>query len=97
MGSEPPIVVIGVGNARSGRPKHTARNIAATKEFVVNLVTEELGAVMNVSAADFPEGQNELGGGAARGGQRGVNGATGGGGEGGAGVRAAQGGAGGGE
>jgi len=60
MGSEPPIVVIGVGNCPDGRPKHTARNIAATREFVVNLVTEELGAAMNLSAADFPEGKNEL-------------------------------------
>ncbi|HVT83343.1 MAG TPA: flavin reductase family protein [Phycisphaerae bacterium] len=60
VGSEPPIVVIGVGNERDGRPKHTARNIAATREFVVNLVTEELMDHMNISAADFPEGESEL-------------------------------------
>jgi len=60
MGSEPPVVVIGVGNEADGRPKHTARNIAATKEFVVNLVTEELVQAMNLTAADFPEGHSEL-------------------------------------
>jgi flavin reductase (DIM6/NTAB) family NADH-FMN oxidoreductase RutF len=60
MGADPPIVVIGVGNEADGRPKHTGRNIAATREFVVNLVTEELLEAMNVTAADFPEGHNEL-------------------------------------
>jgi flavin reductase (DIM6/NTAB) family NADH-FMN oxidoreductase RutF len=60
MGSEPPIVVIGVGNEADGRPKHTARNIAANREFVVNLVTEELMEEMNISAANFPEGESEL-------------------------------------
>jgi flavin reductase (DIM6/NTAB) family NADH-FMN oxidoreductase RutF len=60
MGSDPPIVAIGVGDDPTGRPKHTARNIAATREFVVNLVTEELAGPMNLTAADFPEGQSEL-------------------------------------
>ncbi len=60
VGSEPPVVAIGVGNEADGRPKHTARNIAATREFVVNLVTEELMREMNISAADFPEGESEL-------------------------------------
>ena len=60
VGSEPPLVVIGVGNGADGRPKHTARNIAATREFVVNMVTEELMTAMNITAADFPEGHNEL-------------------------------------
>jgi flavin reductase (DIM6/NTAB) family NADH-FMN oxidoreductase RutF len=60
LGSDPPIVAIGVGNEADGRPKHTARNIAATKEFVVNLVTEELMPQMNHTAADFPEGHSEL-------------------------------------
>ena len=40
--------------------KDTARNILANREFVVNLVTEELFEAMNVSAADFPFGESEL-------------------------------------
>ena len=60
VGSDPPIVVVGVGNERDGLPKHTARNIAATKDFVVNLVTEDLINQMTISAADFPEGESEL-------------------------------------
>lgn len=60
MGAEPSLVVIGVGNAPDGTPKHTARNIAATREFVVNLVTEDLAAAMNLTSANFPEGHSEL-------------------------------------
>ena len=56
VGWEPPVVVIGVGNEADGRPKHTGRNIAATKEFVVNLVTEETGA------GDEPDGGGFSGG-----------------------------------
>ncbi len=60
VASDPPIVVIGIGDGPDGKPKHTARNIAAMREFVVNLVTEELMEPMNISAADFPPGRNEL-------------------------------------
>ena len=60
LGSDPPIVAIGVGNDSRGQPKHTATNIAATREFVVNLVTEELMDAMNLTAADFPEGISEV-------------------------------------
>ena len=60
MGSDPPIVVIGVGDEAPGKPKHTCRNVAATKEFVVNLVTEDLTRAMNLTAADFPEGHSEV-------------------------------------
>ena len=44
----------------AGGMKDTARNILANREFVVNLVTEELFNAMNVSAADFPFGESEL-------------------------------------
>jgi flavin reductase (DIM6/NTAB) family NADH-FMN oxidoreductase RutF len=60
VGSDPPTVVIGVGNGPDGYPKHTAANIAQTREFVVNLVTEDLIHPMNISAADFPAGHSEL-------------------------------------
>jgi flavin reductase (DIM6/NTAB) family NADH-FMN oxidoreductase RutF len=60
MGSDPPIVTLGIGDDPTGRPKHTARNIAATREFVVNLVTEDLMKQMNLTAADFPDGHSEL-------------------------------------
>ena len=40
--------------------KDTARNILASGEFVVNLVTEDLFVAMNLSAADFPPDLSEL-------------------------------------
>jgi flavin reductase (DIM6/NTAB) family NADH-FMN oxidoreductase RutF len=60
VGAAPPLVAIGVGDDRDGTPKHTGKNIAAVREFVVNLVTDELADAMNVTAADFPPDRSEL-------------------------------------
>jgi len=60
VGASPALVVLGVGDDRHGNPKHTADNIAATREFVVNLVTEDLAHPMNLTSADFPRGHSEL-------------------------------------
>jgi flavin reductase (DIM6/NTAB) family NADH-FMN oxidoreductase RutF len=56
------IISVGADDPRenSGGVKDTAKNILASGEFVVNMVTEELFDAMNVSAADFPEGESEL-------------------------------------
>ena len=62
VGTDPAIVAIGVGN----RPgpciigKDTAQNIRNTREFVINVVSEELGEAMNICAIDFPPDVNEL-------------------------------------
>ena len=55
----PPLIMISVGR-KKGQMKHTAENILRQKEFVVNLVTEELVDSMNISSADFPEGMSEI-------------------------------------
>lgn len=60
VGSNPLFILISVGNNADGGPKDTAKNIASSGEFVVNLVTEELLAAMNISAADFPPDQSEM-------------------------------------
>ena len=60
VGSDPLFILISVGNNDDGNPKDTGRNIAANSEWVVNLVTEDLLAAMNISAADFPPGESEL-------------------------------------
>lgn len=62
MGSDPAIVVLGIGNSDRGadRLKDTARNIETVKEFVIQLVTEPLVGKMNQTATDFPAGVNEL-------------------------------------
>lgn len=60
VGSDPLYVIVSVGQNADGKPKDTARNIQASGEFVVNLVTEDLFEAMNISAADFPPDQSEL-------------------------------------
>jgi len=60
VGSKPPYIVISIGENDDGRPKDTARNILESREFVVNLVTEDLFEAMNISAADFPPECSEL-------------------------------------
>lgn len=60
VGSEPLIVMISVAHHDDGTLKDTGRNILAKGEFVVNMVTEDLMAAMNVSAADFPGDESEL-------------------------------------
>lgn len=62
VGVDPPLVVIGVQD-RPGTErvaKDTARNIRHQGEFVVNVVTEDVGDAMNVCAIDFPPGVSEL-------------------------------------
>jgi flavin reductase (DIM6/NTAB) family NADH-FMN oxidoreductase RutF len=62
VGTDPPIVAIGAGN-RPGRDilgKDTARNIRNTREFVINVVNEDVAEAMNLTAIDFPSGVNEL-------------------------------------
>ena len=60
IGSEPPYVMVSIGLNDKGEAKDTAKNIASSGEFVVNMVTEDLFDAMNISAADFPPDQSEL-------------------------------------
>ena len=60
--TDPPVVALGVMNRPGGEfvPKDTARNIRRTREFVVNVVTEDIAAQMNICATDFPSDVDEL-------------------------------------
>jgi len=60
VGTNPLYVIISIGLKDTGEPKDTAKNILASGEFVVNLLTEDLFDAMNISAADFPPGLSEL-------------------------------------
>jgi len=62
MGTEPPLVSIGVGNRPGPNVvgKDTAQNIRNVREFVINVVDEALAEKMNVCGIDFPQGVNEL-------------------------------------
>lgn len=57
---DPPVVGIGIGSHDPGRPKDTRRNIRETRQFVVNLVSEEMAEAMNVTAIEFEPDINEL-------------------------------------
>jgi flavin reductase (DIM6/NTAB) family NADH-FMN oxidoreductase RutF len=60
ISSDPLQVMVSVGTRDDDSQKDTAINIIRTGEFVVNMVTEELMAAMNISAADFPSQVSEL-------------------------------------
>jgi flavin reductase (DIM6/NTAB) family NADH-FMN oxidoreductase RutF len=56
----PPIIGMGISSHTPGRPKDTRRNIEETRQFVVNLVSEDVAEAMNVTAIDFDYGVDEL-------------------------------------
>lgn len=57
---DPPIVALGMELRAEGTLKDTVRIVRATREFVVNLVSEAIAERMNICAVDFPEGMDEL-------------------------------------
>lgn len=57
---DPPIVGIGISSHEPGRPKDSRQNIRETREFVVNLVSEEVAAAMNITAIEFEANVDEL-------------------------------------
>jgi flavin reductase (DIM6/NTAB) family NADH-FMN oxidoreductase RutF len=60
MGHDPAVVMVSVLAHPAARLKDTANNILATKEFVVNLVSEALAEAMNITCIDAPPGVSEL-------------------------------------
>jgi flavin reductase (DIM6/NTAB) family NADH-FMN oxidoreductase RutF len=60
MGHDPAVAMISVLAHPDGRMKDTATNILATKEFVINLVSEAVAEAMNITCIDAPPGTNEL-------------------------------------
>jgi flavin reductase (DIM6/NTAB) family NADH-FMN oxidoreductase RutF len=60
MGHDPAVAMISVLAHPDKRLKDTANNILATKEFVINLVSESAAEAMNVTCVDAPPGTNEL-------------------------------------
>src|SRR5690625_2160307 len=60
MGHDPPILVLGIERRAPGEYKDTLRNLRASGEFIVNLVSEAIAEPMNICAADFPADVDEL-------------------------------------
>jgi len=59
VGDDPPHVIFSVGSASHGN-KDTVTNVLATREFVVNMVTEDLVAQMNATAQSIPAHESEF-------------------------------------
>ncbi|MET0528331.1 MAG: flavin reductase family protein [Microvirga sp.] len=60
LSADPPILALGVENWPDMRYKDTALNIRMTEEFTVNIVSDALVEVMNVTATPFPADVDEL-------------------------------------
>ena len=60
MGENPPLVVLGIGKRPGDVAKDTMRNLRRTREFVINIVTEENAEAMNLCGTDFPAGMSEV-------------------------------------
>lgn len=58
-GANPPSVVISPLTGRDGGMKDTLRNIRATGEYVINVVTYGMRDAMNLASAEFPYGVSE--------------------------------------
>lgn len=59
VSSDPPLVAISISGAPDRVYKDTLGNIRARREFVVNMVPEELAEAMNVTATNAPTGMDE--------------------------------------
>jgi flavin reductase (DIM6/NTAB) family NADH-FMN oxidoreductase RutF len=57
--NDPPMLAINIGR-RNGALKDTARNIERDREFVVNVVTEDLVGAMHASSAECPPEASEV-------------------------------------
>lgn len=67
VSSEPPVVVLGIAarsaearNFGGAEEKDTLRNIRATGEFVINLVSGEIAAQANITEGDYAPAVDEL-------------------------------------
>ncbi len=60
VGSDPPVVALGITDRAPGSPKDTRANLVRTGCFVVNLVDEDLAEAMNICGIDFPQGESEM-------------------------------------
>ena len=61
ISANPPVICFSpMVRASDGSRKDTLRNIEATEEFVVNIVSEDFAAQMNVCSAEFPPDVDEF-------------------------------------
>jgi flavin reductase (DIM6/NTAB) family NADH-FMN oxidoreductase RutF len=58
--SNPPVICFTPGIRRDGTKKDTLLNIEATAEFVVNVVSEDFAAQMNICSGEYPPDVDEF-------------------------------------
>ena len=59
VSAKPLLVCFSVGTTRDGQKKDTILNIESTKDFVINVVTEDLAEAMNKTSASYPRDVSE--------------------------------------
>jgi flavin reductase (DIM6/NTAB) family NADH-FMN oxidoreductase RutF len=60
ISASPALIYVSIGHKRDGQKKDTLVNIESSRDFVVNIVTEDLAKVMNQSSAEYPSDVNEF-------------------------------------
>ncbi|OFZ18527.1 MAG: hypothetical protein A2X94_00755 [Bdellovibrionales bacterium GWB1_55_8] len=60
VSSDPPCIMVAITRKPDGGKKDTLRNIEATRQFVVNSVSEWMAEPMNYCSADFPYEVDEM-------------------------------------
>ena len=60
LSTKPAVVGFGVGRNRDGRKKDTLVNVEFSKDFVINIVTEAIGAAMNQTSGEYPSHVDEF-------------------------------------
>lgn len=60
VAATPPHVMFSTVGTGSGTHKDSLRNAESTREFTVNVVTEELAEAMNTTSGTYPHGVNEF-------------------------------------
>ena len=59
IASSPPLIIFSA-TRKNGTMKHTAENVLHAKEFVVNIITEQLIQSMNIPSGDLPSEISEI-------------------------------------
>ena len=60
LSGEPPYLMLSVGH-RANQPKDTLSNVLATREFVVNIVSEHVALHMNLTSGNYSPDVDEFG------------------------------------
>ena len=60
VSSRPPVMMVAISDRRGGVRKDTLRNILATREFTISIVTEAIAERMHGASASFPPEVSEF-------------------------------------